>query len=70
MEWSLSSRDKLGVGFFIDTIGHAQGIGNKIIDLYTPCPFLWFQINLLMRKNCAWAFPDRCLDFSSSCCLL
>ena len=56
-----------GHGSSIDTIGHAQGIGNKIIDLYTLCPFL---INFPMRKNCARAFPDHCLDFSSSCCSL
>ena len=35
----------------IDTIGHAQGIGNKMIVLYTPCPFLWFLINFLRRHN-------------------
>ena len=39
----------------IDTIGHAQGIGNKIIDPYTPCPFL---IKFPM------VFSDCCLDFA------
>ena len=52
----------------IDTIGHAQGIGNKMIVLYTPCPFLWFLINFLRRKIVLWLFSDRCSDFSSSCC--
>ena len=50
----------------IDTIGHAQGIGNK----YTPCPFLWFLINFLRRKIVLWLFSDRSSDFSSSCCSL
>ena len=54
----------------IDTIGHAQGIGNKMIVLYTPCPFLWFLINFLRRKIVLWFFSDRCSDFSSSCCSL
>ena len=54
----------------IDTIGHAQGIGNKMIVLYTPCPFLWFLINFLRRKIVLWMFSDRCSDFSSSCCSL
>ena len=58
------------VGLTIDTIGHAQGIGNKMIVLYTPCPFLWFLINFLRRKIVLWLFSDRCSDFSSSCCLL
>ena len=56
--------------YSIDTIGHAQGIGNKMIVLYTPCPFLWFLINFLRRKIVLWLFSDRCSDFSSSCCLL
>ena len=54
----------------IDTIGHAQGIGNKMIVLYSPCPFLWFLINFLRRKIVLWLFSDRCSDFSSSCCSL
>ena len=45
----------------------AQGIGNKMIVLYTPCPFLWFLINFLRML---WLFSDRCSDFSSSCCSL
>ena len=47
------------VGYSIDTIGHAQGIGNKMIVLYTPCPFLWFLINFLRRKIVLWLFSDR-----------
>ena len=62
------SRVFIGPG--IDTIGHAQGIGNKMIVLYTPCPFLWFLINFLRRKIVLWLFSDRCSDFSSSCCSL
>ena len=71
---SLSASDKCllceVVTLAIDTIGHAQGIGNKMIVLYTPCPFLWFLINFLRRKIVLWLFSDRCSDFSSSCCLL
>ena len=58
------------LGGNIDTIGHAQGIGNKMIVLYTPCPFLWFLINFLRRKIVLLLFSDRCSDFSSSCCSL